>query len=112
MWSTSWAARMLTSIVREGRSTATMSALTSRARKARSWSIAKEGYHHSACNETVYKSALCGGPHESFSRNASFTYLRMSSVLRMIYLNVSKQGLVYESLMNDKEIEDVAVLAM
>jgi hypothetical protein len=30
---------------------------------------AKEGHHHGNCNEVVAKCVLCGGPHESFSRN-------------------------------------------
>ena len=30
---------------------------------------ATEGHHHKTCNGTVYKCALCGGPHESYSRN-------------------------------------------
>ena len=35
---------------------------------------AKEGHHHSGCNETVLKCVLCGGPHESFSRNCRKLY--------------------------------------
>ncbi|OAQ61311.1 reverse transcriptase [Purpureocillium lilacinum] len=35
---------------------------------------ATEGHHHKTCNETTYKCALCGGPHESYSRNCSKLY--------------------------------------
>lgn len=35
---------------------------------------AKEGHHHNACSETIYKCVLCGGPHESFSRNCRKLY--------------------------------------
>jgi hypothetical protein len=30
---------------------------------------AKNGHHHKSCSEVVMKCVLCGGPHESFSRN-------------------------------------------
>lgn len=42
----------------------------------------------------------------------SSTPLCMSSTLRMIQLNVRKRGEVHDSLMNDKEIRDAAVLAI
>ena len=35
---------------------------------------AKEGHHHSSCSEVVAKCVLCGGPHESFSRNCRKLY--------------------------------------
>ena len=35
---------------------------------------AKEGHHHSSCSEVVAKCVLCGGPHESFSRNCQRLY--------------------------------------
>ena len=35
---------------------------------------AKEGHHHSTCNGTIFKCVLCGGPHESFSRNCKKLY--------------------------------------
>ena len=40
------------------------------------------------------------------------TWLSMSRTLSMIQLNVRKQGAVHNSLMNDKEIQDAAVLAI
>jgi hypothetical protein len=36
---------------------------------------AKEGHHHSVCDETVLKYVPCGGPHESYSRNCRKLYL-------------------------------------
>jgi hypothetical protein len=30
---------------------------------------AREGHHHSTCDEQIVKCVPCGGPHESFSRN-------------------------------------------
>ncbi len=36
----------------------------------------------------------------------------MSRTLRLIQLNVRKRGVVHDSLMNDKEIQDAAVLAI
>ena len=36
---------------------------------------AKEGHHHSICNETVLKCILCRGPHESYSKNYLKLYL-------------------------------------
>jgi hypothetical protein len=35
---------------------------------------AREGHHYSACNEATFKCVLCGGPHESFSRNCKKLY--------------------------------------
>jgi hypothetical protein len=35
---------------------------------------AKEGHHHGNCCEMVAKCVLCGGPHESFSRNCQRLY--------------------------------------
>jgi hypothetical protein len=35
---------------------------------------AQEGHHHSACTEAVPKCALCGGPHESFSKTCRRLY--------------------------------------
>ena len=35
---------------------------------------AKEGHHHKSCSEVVMKCVLCGGPHESFSRNCRMLY--------------------------------------
>jgi uncharacterized coiled-coil protein SlyX len=35
---------------------------------------AKEGHHHSGCSEPIVKCVLCGGPHESFSRNCKKLY--------------------------------------
>jgi hypothetical protein len=35
---------------------------------------AKEGHHHSICNETVLKCVPCGGPHESYSKNCRKLY--------------------------------------
>ena len=35
---------------------------------------AKEGHHHKGCSEVVMKCVLCGGPHESFSRNCRMLY--------------------------------------
>lgn len=35
---------------------------------------AKEGHHHGGCSEMVVKCVLCGGPHESFSRNCQRLY--------------------------------------
>ncbi|KAI7975203.1 hypothetical protein EIK77_000417 [Talaromyces pinophilus] len=35
---------------------------------------AKEGHHHSNCNETVLKCIPCGGPHESYSKNCRKLY--------------------------------------
>ena len=35
---------------------------------------AKEGHHHGGCSEVVAKCVLCGGPHESFSRNCQRLY--------------------------------------
>ena len=42
----------------------------------------------------------------------SSTRLSMSRTLHMIQLNVRKQGAVHHSLMNDKEIQNAAVLAI
>ncbi|KAM4067555.1 reverse transcriptase (RNA-dependent DNA polymerase) [Hirsutella rhossiliensis] len=53
--------------------------------------------------------------HKAFhaSRTAgSSTHPHMSSALRMIQLNVAKQGPVHDSLVNDQQIEDAAVLAI
>ena len=35
---------------------------------------AKDGHHHKSCSEAVMKCVLCGGPHESFSRNCRMLY--------------------------------------
>jgi hypothetical protein len=35
---------------------------------------AKDGHHHKSCSEVVTKCVLCGGPHESFSRNCRMLY--------------------------------------
>jgi hypothetical protein len=35
---------------------------------------AKEGHHHSACTEAITKCAICGGPHEAFSRSCRKLY--------------------------------------
>jgi hypothetical protein len=35
---------------------------------------AKEGHHHSVCDETVLKCVPCRGPHESYSRNCRKLY--------------------------------------
>jgi hypothetical protein len=35
---------------------------------------AKDGHHHSDCNEAVLKCVPCGGPHESYSRNCRKLY--------------------------------------
>jgi hypothetical protein len=35
---------------------------------------AKEGHHHGNCGEVVASCVLCGGPHESFSRNCRKLY--------------------------------------
>lgn len=35
---------------------------------------AKEGHHHIVCIEAIAKCALCGGPHESFSKNCRRLY--------------------------------------
>ena len=35
---------------------------------------AKDGHHHKSCSEVVLKCVLCGGPHESFSRNCRMLY--------------------------------------
>ena len=35
---------------------------------------AKEGHHHGSCRAVVAKCVLCGGPHESFSRNCQRLY--------------------------------------
>lgn len=35
---------------------------------------AREGHHHSACTEAIPKCALCGGPHESFSKTCRRLY--------------------------------------
>ncbi|KAJ6437894.1 reverse transcriptase [Purpureocillium lavendulum] len=59
---------------------------------------ATEGHHHKTCNGTAYKRALCGGPHES--------------TLRVIQYNVAKTAEAHESLMNDDDTEDVAILAI
>jgi hypothetical protein len=40
------------------------------------------------------------------------TYLSISRILRILQLNVRKQGTVHDSLMNDKEIQDATVLAI
>jgi hypothetical protein len=35
---------------------------------------AKEGHHHSVCTEAIAKCVVCGGPHESFSKNCRRLY--------------------------------------
>ena len=35
---------------------------------------AKEGHHHSSCQAIVFKCILCGGDHESFSKNCRVLY--------------------------------------
>lgn len=35
---------------------------------------ARDGHHHKSCSEAVMKCVLCGGPHESFSRNCRMLY--------------------------------------
>ena len=35
---------------------------------------AKEGHRHDGCNDQVLKCALCGGPHESFSKHCRKLY--------------------------------------
>jgi hypothetical protein len=74
---------------------------------------AKEGHHHRDCREAVSKCVPFGGPtHHSAETAGSSTHLFMSSTFRMIQLNVRKRGEVHDSLMNDEEIQDAAVLAI
>jgi hypothetical protein len=40
------------------------------------------------------------------------THLDMTRTLRLIQLNVRKQGVVHDSLIDDKEIQDATVLAI
>ena len=42
----------------------------------------------------------------------SYTCLNMSRTLRIIQLNIRKQGEVHDSLMNDEEIQNAIILAI
>lgn len=69
---------------------------------------AKEGHHYRDCLEEVPRCVLCGGPHESFSRNCKTLHRGdMSSTLRILQLNVWKQSTVQQSLMNDEQLRDL-----
>ncbi|KAI3277363.1 transcriptional regulator family: Zinc finger, CCHC-type [Penicillium roqueforti] len=57
---------------------------------------ATEGHHHSRCDQAVPNS----------------THHVMNKPLRMIQLNVRKQGAVLESLMNDEETKDAVALTI
>ncbi|KAI8402270.1 hypothetical protein FOFC_17577 [Fusarium oxysporum] len=56
------------------------------------------GHRHRDCQAVEPKCVLCGGPHESFSRNCR--------------LNVRKRDVVQLSMMNDRDLQDYAVLAV
>ncbi|TQW01406.1 reverse transcriptase [Cordyceps javanica] len=58
---------------------------------------AQEGHHHRDCTEVTTKCVPCGGPHESFSK-----------ICRLLY----PRGEIHDSLMNDEEIADAAVVAI
>ncbi|OAA57836.1 Endonuclease/exonuclease/phosphatase [Akanthomyces lecanii RCEF 1005] len=74
---------------------------------------AQEGHHNRDCTEVITKCVPCGGPHESFSKICKCSIpLGMSNTLRIIQLNVHKRGEIHDSLMNDEEIADAAVVAI
>jgi hypothetical protein len=74
---------------------------------------AMEGHRHSDCNNTVFKCIPCGGPHESYRKTVGRSTQRvLNRSLRIIQLNVRKQGVVHESLMNDEDTQHAVALAI
>ncbi|KAL9560838.1 hypothetical protein ACKAV7_015001 [Fusarium commune] len=59
---------------------------------------AETGHRHRDCQAVEPKCVPCGGPHESFSQNCR--------------LNVHKKDVVQLSMMNDRDLQDYAVLAV
>ncbi|RKK10846.1 hypothetical protein BFJ65_g14842 [Fusarium oxysporum f. sp. cepae] len=59
---------------------------------------AETGHRHRGCQAVEPKCVPCGGPHQSFSQNCR--------------LNVHKKDVVQLSMMNDRDFQDYAVLAV
>lgn len=61
-----------------------------------------------------FRNVHCAVGHTNLSAKlvGSSTHLVMSKPLRVLQLNVRKRGEIHESLINDEEISDAAVIAI
>lgn len=74
---------------------------------------AREGHHIAPVLRQSRSVPHVAGPTKHLAEAAgNSTHLSMSRVLRILQLNVRKQGAVHDSLMNDEDIQDATVLAI